>query len=39
VKTGADVDTLPQIQKATPKEDRYDPLKQKLLFKDAIEIF
>jgi hypothetical protein len=26
-KTGDDVDNLPQIQKATPKEDRYDPLK------------
>jgi hypothetical protein len=38
-KTGADVDTLPQIQKETPKGDRYDPLKQKLFFKDAIEVF
>jgi hypothetical protein len=27
-KTGADVDTLPQIQKETPKGDRYDPLKK-----------
>jgi hypothetical protein len=38
-KTGVDVDTLPQIQKATPKGDRYDPLKKKLFFKDAIEVF
>ena len=26
-KIGADVDTLPKIQKATPKEDMYDPLR------------
>ena len=38
-KIGADADTLPQIQKATPKYSRYDPLKQKLFFKDAIEVF
>jgi hypothetical protein len=38
-KTGDDVDTLPQIQKETPKEDKYDPLKQNLLFKYAKEIF
>jgi hypothetical protein len=38
-KKRVDVDTLPQIQKETPKGDRYDPLKQKLFFKDAIEVF
>jgi hypothetical protein len=37
-KTGVDVDNIPQIQKATPKEDIYDPLKQKLLFKNEIEV-
>ena len=31
-KTGVDADTLPQIQKATPKGDMYDPLKQKKFF-------
>jgi hypothetical protein len=36
---GFDVDDLPHIQKAIPKEDRYDPLKQKMFFKDAIEAF
>jgi hypothetical protein len=39
VKTGDDANTLTQIQKATPKKDRYDPLKQNLFFKDAIEVF
>jgi hypothetical protein len=38
-KTGADADNHPKIQKASPKDDMYDPLKQKLFFKDAIEIF
>jgi hypothetical protein len=38
-KTGDDVDNLPQIQKATPKGDGYDPLKKKLFFKDSIEVF
>jgi hypothetical protein len=38
-KTGADADNLPQIQKAVPKEDRYDPLKHNLFFKNSIEIF
>jgi hypothetical protein len=38
-KTGADADTLPQIHKASYKEDMYDPLKQKLFFKYAIEVF
>jgi hypothetical protein len=38
-KTGTDADKLPQIQKATPKEDKYDPLKHKLFFKNAIEVF
>jgi hypothetical protein len=28
-KIGVDAENLPQIQKAAPKEDRYDPLKQK----------
>jgi hypothetical protein len=39
VKTRDNVDALPQIQKARPKGDKYDPLKQKLFFKDAIEVF
>jgi hypothetical protein len=38
-KTGVDIDNLPQIQKATLKEDMYDPMKQKLFFKNAIEEF
>jgi hypothetical protein len=38
-RTGADADALPQIQKEVPKGDRYDPLKQKLFFKYAIEAF
>jgi hypothetical protein len=38
-KTGVDVDNLPQIQKETPKEDRHDPIKQKLFFKNSIEVF
>jgi hypothetical protein len=38
-KTGADDDTPPQIQKETPKEDRYDPLKHKMFLKYAIEVF
>jgi hypothetical protein len=36
--TGVDADSLPQVQKAVPKGDRYDPLKKKLFFKDAIEV-
>jgi hypothetical protein len=38
-KTGAHADNLPQIQKETLKECRYDALKQKLFFKNAIEVF
>jgi hypothetical protein len=38
-KTGTDVDNLPKIQKEAPKEDMYDPMKQKLFFKYAIEVF
>jgi hypothetical protein len=38
-KTGADADNHPKIQKVVPKDDRYDHVKQKLLFKNAIEIF
>jgi hypothetical protein len=34
--TGVDVDNQLNIQKEAPKDDRYDPLKQKLFFKDAI---
>jgi hypothetical protein len=37
--TRADADTLPQIQKVVPKDDRYDPLKKKMFFKDSIEVF
>jgi hypothetical protein len=35
-KNGADADSQPNIQKETPKDDMYDPLKQKIFFKDAI---
>jgi hypothetical protein len=35
-KTGADVNNLPHIQKLVPKKDMYDPLKQKIFFKNAI---
>jgi hypothetical protein len=38
-KTGADADNQPKIQKVVPKDDRYDPVKQKLFLKNAIEIF
>jgi hypothetical protein len=38
-KTGKDADSQPKIQKASVKDDMYDPLKQKLFFKDALEIF
>jgi hypothetical protein len=38
-KTRACENNRPNIQKTTPKDDRYDPLKKKLFFKDAVEIF
>jgi hypothetical protein len=38
-KIGADADSQPEIQKIIPKDDRYDPVKQKLFFKNSIEIF
>ena len=38
-KTSANADNLPQIQKEAPKEDRYDPSKQMLFFKNSIEVF
>jgi hypothetical protein len=38
-KTWAYADSQPKIEKETPKNDRYDPLKTKLFFKYAIEIF
>jgi hypothetical protein len=37
--TGVDADNHPKIQNATPKDYMYDPLKQKMCFKYAIEIF
>jgi hypothetical protein len=39
VKTGADVDNMPKIQKEACKEYRYEPLKQKIFFKNSIEVF
>jgi hypothetical protein len=38
-KTSPDVDNLPQIHKTTTKEGIYDSLKQKLFFKNSIEVF
>jgi len=38
-KIEVDADNQPKIQKETPKDDRYDPLKQIFFFKDVIEIF
>jgi hypothetical protein len=38
-KTREDEDNQPKIHKASPKDDMYDPLKQKIFFKDAVEIF
>jgi hypothetical protein len=38
-KTGVDADSQPKIQKVVPKDDRYDPVKQKLFLKNEIEIF
>jgi hypothetical protein len=38
-KIRVDANSQSKIQKASPKDDKYDPLKQKLFFKDAIEIF
>jgi hypothetical protein len=38
-KTGADANKQPKIKKAIPKDDMFDPLKQKLFFKNEIEIF
>jgi hypothetical protein len=38
-KTGADADNQPNIYKIVPKDDRYDPVKQKLFLKNEIEIF
>jgi hypothetical protein len=37
-KTGADATSQPKIHKAIPKDDRYDLVKQKLIFKNEIEI-
>jgi hypothetical protein len=34
-----DIHSQPKIQKVIPKDGRYDPMKQKLFFKNAIEIF
>jgi hypothetical protein len=38
-KTGEDTDNQPKIQKTIPKDGKYDPVKQNLFFKNAIEIF
>ena len=38
-KTDVDTDNMPKIQKKMPKEDMYHPLKQKLFFTNAIEVF
>jgi hypothetical protein len=32
----ADANNHPKIQKASCKDDMYDPLKQKIFFKDAV---
>jgi hypothetical protein len=39
VNTRADVGDQSKIQKAIPKDVRYDPVKQKLFLKNSIEIF
>jgi hypothetical protein len=36
---GADAYGQPKIQKVIPKEERYDPVKHNLFFKNAIDIF
>jgi hypothetical protein len=38
-KYGEYANNRPKIQKASPKDNSYDPLKQKLFFKDVVEIF
>jgi hypothetical protein len=38
-KTGVDTNSQLKIQKVIPKDDRYDHVKQKLFFKNAVEIF
>jgi hypothetical protein len=38
-KTRVDANNQPKVQKVVPKDNRYDHMKQKLFFKNAIEIF